>query len=180
MTDSWITRFCNAISNDVARPLVLALATVDAEGNPQVRHVVCRRFDDRDGSLWFTSDARSAKMAELERHPLAAAVCWLAESRQQFRFNGAVTICRDASKRTRLWESLKPETRATFTWPAPGGAFDAAASFAKTSDAAVPPDTFSVLVQRPTVVEHLDLTTHPHRRRRWRADDGWRCRELNP
>lgn len=179
MEDSWLTVFRSATPRDAARPLVVALATVDVEGSPQVRSVICRLIDD-DGSLWFTSDARSAKNAQLERHPLAAAVCWLAESRQQFRFNGPVTICRDESERKRLWESLKPETRVTFGWPAPGAPLDAAASFATTSDAAVPPADFSVLVLRPTAVEHLDLTKQPHRRRRWRADDGWRRRELNP
>ena len=179
-TDPWITLFRDAISNDVARPLVVALATVDADGNPHVRNVVCRKFDDRDGSLWFTSDARSAKNAQLAAHPVASAACWQAESRQQFRFSGPVSVCNDPAERQHIWATLKPETRATFAWPAPGTPVVPASTFASTSDDATPPPNFSVLVLRPAEVEHLDVTKHPHRRRRWRAANAWRREELNP
>ncbi|HEY2585890.1 MAG TPA: pyridoxamine 5'-phosphate oxidase family protein [Tepidisphaeraceae bacterium] len=173
-----------AAEREAGRPMILSLATVDDAGDPQVRSVVCRRVDDR-GMLWIASDARSVKHRQLAMHPRAAAVAWFPATREQFRFSfsGSVQILggsSESSDRVELWRSLAPETRATFFWPDPGGLRTAGDdAFAKTSDVADPPPSFELLVLHPTAVDHLVLTAHPHRRRRWTSEGQWALRELN-
>ena len=171
-----------AASSEAGRPMILALATVDEAGEPQVRSVVCRHIDD-DGELWITSDSRSAKHRELIRHPRAATVAWFPAAREQFRFNGPVEILDSFStrpERADIWQALSPETRATFLWPDPGRPRVEASAFVRSSDQVVPPASFEVLVLRPVTVEQLVLTKHPHQRRRWELNGAWSVRELNP
>lgn len=183
METPWLQPFRAAAERESGRPIILSLATVDEAGDPQVRSVVCRRVDD-GGVFWIASDARSTKHRQLATHPRAAAVAWFAETREQFRFSGSVQILgssSDSSERVDLWRTLSPETRATFFWPDPGEPRTAAGdAFPRTSDAAEPPPSFQLLMLRPNTVDHLALTSHPHRRRRWTWDGDWAVRELNP
>jgi PPOX class probable FMN-dependent enzyme len=176
MTDSWINLFRSAVEN--VSPIVLSLATADSYGDPSVRCVICRRITD-SGGLWFVSDSRSQKNAELLARPSAAAACWLAESRQQFRFRGPTRFITDEAGRKQTWGELSPTTRAMFFWPQPG-AERADATFISQSDEPIPPETFSLISLEPQTVEHLVLSVHPHRRRRWTLPTGWYCQELNP
>lgn len=177
----WLKPWRAAISAEAGRPAVLALATVDAAGDPQVRSVVCRRIDEF-GRIWITSDSRSAKHQEIQRHPRVAAVAWLPSSRVQFRFRASIETLDPADRqRIELWQTLSPETRATFFWLTPGEPRTAADdAFVRSSDAARPPESFEVLVLRPRMVELLDLNLHPHRRLRWSELEGWTAIELNP
>lgn len=183
MVIPWLESFRAAASSEAGRPIILALATVDAAGDPQVRSVVCRRVDD-DGRIWITSDARSAKHCELAEHPRAAAVVWFPVVREQFRFNGRVQILDSASgsyDREKLWRSLSPATRGSFFGPRPGESRAEIDAFTESSEAPDPPASFEVLVLDPERAEHLVLTTHPHQRRRWeRGPNGIRMFELNP
>ena len=166
-------------------PLIGTLATVDLWGSPRARSVVCREVG-YDGSAWFTSDARSEKNDHLSRMPRAEFVCWLPVSREQFRLFGHVELIStgqgNPAERLRHWRQLTDASRAMFHWPAPGGprVDDPAAFPAAIGAETDPPATFEVIVLRPTVVEHLRLSEHPHRRTRWRKEDGWRAAELNP
>jgi pyridoxamine 5'-phosphate oxidase len=179
----WLEPFRSAAAREAGRPIILALATVDEAGDPQVRSVVCRRVDDQ-GTLWIASDARSAKHHEIASHRRVAAVAWFPAPREQFRFSGLVQILdhsSDSPDRANLWQSLSPETRATFLWPAPGAPRTASDdAFARASDDAAPAPSFEIGVLRPDVTEHLVLSTHPHRRRRWTFEHQWRVQEINP
>ncbi len=128
----------------------------------------------------MTSDSRSAKIVELSANAHAAASCWLPETRQQFRLSGRVEICSTEAERNQLWADLRPETRTTFFWPELGLPKTAESPFLPTSDETHPPETFAVLVFRPVLVELLELTLHPHRRRRWNMLKSWVSEELNP
>jgi hypothetical protein len=141
--------------------------------------VICRRIGE-DGSLWFTSDSRSAKMSEIAAHRRAAVVCWLPDSREQYRFCGPVELVNDESLRQQFWDALTPETRAMFFWPEPGAPRSANSAFAPTANAPGPPGTFSLLSLRPVSVEHLMLSNYPHRRRRWTLATSWQREKLNP
>jgi pyridoxamine 5'-phosphate oxidase len=178
MTTPWLELFRTAIEK-MEGPILLSLATVDGNGDPQVRSVVCRRVD-ADGGLWITSDARSAKNAELAAHPRAAASCWVREAGLQFRFAGDVEFERDAERVGAIWGALKAETRATFLWPEPGVARAPDERFPKGGVPVVAPESFSVLVMRPVRVEMLDVRPVPHVRRRWVYESGWGVVELNP
>src|SRR5688572_29235163 len=104
-------------------PRVCTLATVDADGEPAARMVVCRALDEI-GALYFVSDARSEKNAHLRRLPVAAVIFWLPKRREQIRVRGAFVKILDSLNnspvRQRMWRELSPASRALFAWPPPG------------------------------------------------------------
>ena len=62
--------YADATDAAVVEPNAMVLATVDAAGRPQARHVLLRGLDDA-GFRFFTNRG-SAKAAELEAHPRSA------------------------------------------------------------------------------------------------------------
>ncbi len=166
------------------RPWVAVMATVDRDGLPHGRSVVCRRLED-DGTLWVATDARSAKNGHVRHTSYAELVFWFAARREQFRLSGPVqvlTITDDDPRRLALWRELSDATRAMFFWPPPGRPLEEEpGSFPEVVAADVePPEDFELLVIDPERVEHLDLKPHPHRRRRWHAEGRWEEEVLNP
>jgi pyridoxamine 5'-phosphate oxidase len=178
MTPPWLKPFRAAI-NTVNVPIILSLATVDRDGDPRVRSVVCRRVDD-DGGMWITSDARSAKNKELAAHPRVAASCWLMDAGLQFQFEGDGKVDRDLDHRAAVWASLKGKTRAPFFGPDPGAERAPADQFVGASDEEDPPESFSLIILHPSQVELLDVRPTPHVRRRWVYRSQWQMLELNP
>jgi pyridoxamine 5'-phosphate oxidase len=73
----------------------MALATVDPNGRPSVRMVVCRGFDVRAGWLAFYSDRPSRKGVALAAHPRAAVVFHWEALERQVRIEGPVTQAPD-------------------------------------------------------------------------------------
>src|SRR3954470_22541307 len=73
-------------------PLIATLATVDWQGRPRARSVVCRRIDEEDGSVWIASDARTEKNEHARESKLAELVIWLPQPREQFRLFGDVSV----------------------------------------------------------------------------------------
>ena len=63
-----------AASAHCAEPDAMVLATVDPDGNPTARMVICRGFDPKAGWLVFYTDRESAKGRALTARPRAAAV----------------------------------------------------------------------------------------------------------
>jgi pyridoxamine 5'-phosphate oxidase len=82
----WLAEAAAAEIND---PEAMALATVDADGLPDARMVLCKGADTR--GLVFYSNVESAKGRELEGQPKAAALFHWKSLRRQARFRGAVT-----------------------------------------------------------------------------------------
>jgi pyridoxamine 5'-phosphate oxidase len=87
----WLAEAAAAEIND---PEAMALATVDADGLPDARMVLCKGADAR--GLVFYSNVESAKGRELEGQPKAAALFYWTSLRRQARFRGAVTELTDA------------------------------------------------------------------------------------
>jgi pyridoxamine 5'-phosphate oxidase len=79
---------------DVPEPLAISIASVDADGAPNVRTVLMRFFDERGPG--FVTALTSAKGRELRAHPaVAAALTWPSMFRA-IRFRGtAVQVGRD-------------------------------------------------------------------------------------
>jgi pyridoxamine 5'-phosphate oxidase len=135
-------------------------------------------------ALDLLSDARSAKPAELAHQP-AVEICWLLpKARSQFRLRGhwqRLPAALDQQERQRHWQALTPSGRAVWGWPSPGEPLDPGAAFPKElPDDAPLPAWFLVLRIALERVELLELSGHPHRRRRWRLETGWREESLNP
>jgi pyridoxamine 5'-phosphate oxidase len=161
----------------------LQLATVASDGTPRVRTLVFRGWGGAS-QLDLLSDGRSAKAAELQAQS-AVELCWLLpRARCQFRLRGSVlTLPAEQlqSERQRHWQQLTPEGRALWGWPPPGQPLQRSAPF----PAALPPETplpEHLLLLRLDLqqVELLELGGQPHRRRRWRAANGWSEEALNP
>jgi PPOX class probable FMN-dependent enzyme len=171
------------------------LATVRPDGRPAVRTLVFRGFLGDSSDMVFTTDARSAKCAEIRRSP-EAEICWyFAGTREQFRLYGGVRLV-DASldehlhearvlheARRDTWRALSDETRASFAWPTPGEPRDPGFAFPTTPpDAETPLDSFALIVFWAREVDHLVLDGNPQHRWKYVADSSgrWSGQEVNP
>lgn len=76
-------------------PDAMALATADAEGNPSVRVVLCKRIDPA-GYLVFYTNRESRKGRELAQRPRAAVVMHWDRLERQVRIEGPVVESPDA------------------------------------------------------------------------------------
>jgi pyridoxamine 5'-phosphate oxidase len=81
--------FEQAKKTEINDPEAMALATVDADGLPDVRMVLLKGFDER-GFVFYSNEA-SQKGRELAANPKAAAVFHWKSLRRQVRLRGAVT-----------------------------------------------------------------------------------------
>ncbi|MDL9948656.1 pyridoxamine 5'-phosphate oxidase family protein [Gordonia sp. ABSL11-1] len=69
------------LPDDESPPPLMALATVGRDGYPRVRHVLLSEVDAT--AVYFHTDSRSSKVAELSGHPRAAiALAWPEVGRQ--------------------------------------------------------------------------------------------------
>jgi pyridoxamine 5'-phosphate oxidase len=121
--DAW---FAEARASEPNDSNAMALATVDAEGQPSVRMVLLKGHG-RDGFVFYTN-RESRKAGELVAVPRAALLFHWKSLRRQVRIEGAVTLATDAesdayfASRSRdsqlgAWasEQSRPlDTRATF------------------------------------------------------------------
>ena len=83
--ETWLKAADDAEPGD---PNAMALATVDADGLPDVRMVLLKGFD-RDGFVFYTN-TQSAKGRELTANPKAALLFHWKSLRRQVRIRGAV------------------------------------------------------------------------------------------
>jgi pyridoxamine 5'-phosphate oxidase len=88
---AWLAEATASEPND---PTAMALATVDAEGLPNVRMVLLKGADE-DGFVFYTN-TESTKGLELAANPKAALVFHWKSLRRQVRARGAVTRVNDA------------------------------------------------------------------------------------
>jgi len=167
----------------------LQLATVAADGTPRVRTLVFRGWGAAS-QLDLLTDGRSAKLAELQANRAVELAWLLPKARAQFRLRGQAQILPAApasAEHHHHWQALTPGGRALWGWPAPGAPFCEAEAFPAElpPESQVPPN-FVLLRIALQQVELLDLSAHPHRRRRWCAGDidgngnAWSESELNP
>jgi pyridoxamine 5'-phosphate oxidase len=82
-------------AKEINDPEAMTLATVDANGLPDARMVLCKHAD-RDGLVFFTN-IESAKGRELAATAKAAALFHWKSLRRQARFRGAVAMLDEAA-----------------------------------------------------------------------------------
>jgi pyridoxamine 5'-phosphate oxidase len=87
----WLAEATAAEPND---PNAMALATVDADGLPNVRMVLLKDFDER-GFVFFTN-FESVKGSEILAHPMAAACFHWKSLGRQVRLRGPVSVVESA------------------------------------------------------------------------------------
>ncbi|MFT2817678.1 pyridoxal 5'-phosphate synthase [Leifsonia sp. A12D58] len=77
-----------ALASQVAEPLAITLATVDADGAPNARTLIVKDIDDRGWA--FAGPRESAKGIELASHPAAALNFWWQPLVRAIRVRGPV------------------------------------------------------------------------------------------
>ena len=161
----------------------LQLASLAEDGTPRVRTLVFRCWSGAT-ALDLLTDRRSAKSGEVKgKAPLE--LCWvLPKARSQFRLRGhrlQLGSNEELQAQERHWLALTPRGRALWGWPAPGEPLQDKAPFPRElPDDAPRPEHFELLRVQLQRVELLELLGHPHRRRCWRAANGWQEERLNP
>lgn len=77
-------------------PTAMTLATVDEQGQPRARMVICRGYDADAGWLVFYTDRSSHKGRELARKPRASLVFYWEPLQRQVRIDGPVSDAPEA------------------------------------------------------------------------------------
>lgn len=89
-------------------PNSMVLATVDAQGRPSARVVLCKEIAAQQGFLLFYTNYQSRKGSELQANPRAAVVFHWDHLHRQVRAEGRVQPLADAENdayfRTRAWQ----------------------------------------------------------------------------
>jgi pyridoxamine 5'-phosphate oxidase len=88
----------------------MAVATVDPDGRPSARMLICRGFDDKAGWLVFYTDRDSRKGRALERFPRAAVVFHWDALERQVRVEGPVTAAPEEDS-DRYWNTRPVDAR---------------------------------------------------------------------
>ncbi|MEY2644664.1 MAG: hypothetical protein RLZZ611_1313 [Cyanobacteriota bacterium] len=161
----------------------LQLATLGRDGAPRVRTLVFRGWGG-PAQLDLLTDARSSKSSELQAEPRLE-LCWLLpKARAQFRLRGRRLVMapeEELAARQRHWLQLHPGARSLWGWPEPGAPLQTDAVFPSAlADGTPTPECFELVRIQLERVELLELTGHPHQRRRWHADQDWAEERLNP
>jgi pyridoxamine 5'-phosphate oxidase len=81
---------------DQPNPNSMTLATIDPDGAPSARVVLCRGLDPDAGYVQFYTNRRSRKGEALAAHPHAAVVMHWDHTERQVRISGPVTLAPDA------------------------------------------------------------------------------------
>jgi pyridoxamine 5'-phosphate oxidase len=89
-------------------PNAMVLATVDRQGSPSARVVLCKEIAAQQGYILFYTNYRSRKGSELAANPRAAVVLHWDHLHRQVRAEGQVELLsaaeNDAYFRTRAWQ----------------------------------------------------------------------------
>ena len=110
LLDAWIAEALKEIRNATA----MALATVEPDGRPSARMVICRGFDAKAGWLVFYTDRESRKGRALATQPYASCVFHWDAFERQARIDGPVTFAPDADSDA-YWNTRPPDARVAAT-----------------------------------------------------------------
>lgn len=106
LVEAWLAEAQQSIRNATS----MTLATVDPDGRPSARMVICRGFDAKAGWFVFYTDRDSRKGRALDAHPRAALVFHWDAFERQIRIEGPVTPAPDGDSDT-YWSTRPPEAR---------------------------------------------------------------------
>ena len=146
----------------------VSLATVAADVQPRVRTLVLRAFDAEARTLDLHTDARSGKVAEVQRHPRVALHAWNASCSEQIRVQGTMALHTGDEVARRAWSGLRPSTRETYrVTAAPGSVIGDPAEAVAGLDDESAFGVFMVLRLHIGEMEYLLIDQSGHRRARF-------------
>jgi len=105
-----VARWIEEAGPVVKSATAMALATVDADGRPTARMVICRGYDAIEGWFVFYTDRESAKGQALGKNPRAALVFHWDVLERQIRVEGPVTDAPEADS-DRYWNTRPLDAR---------------------------------------------------------------------
>jgi pyridoxamine 5'-phosphate oxidase len=171
-------------------PVFGAMGSVDRLGRARVRYVVLRDVDASAATITVTTDARSAKIADVQQQPVGEITFWLPDIRVQLRLLCRWKIIKSDSRnpteiamRMAAWTRLSPATQKTFFQPTPGkkcGSTNRQRPLTPV-DLSEPPASFAALIGTVGAIDALDLSTNPHTRIQYRRTHRrWSSQRINP
>ena len=195
MLAPWRSPLSSAIHRNRSKPYsrYFQLATVTPEGYPANRTVVFRGFMDLESyynALKIITDARSAKIEEIDHQPVAE-ICWyFTKTREQFRITGNLQLITTTETEPELlqarkmtWRDLSDSARSQFAWPTPAQPVaDKSAFDVDPPDASIPLDNFCLLLLIPQKIDRLQLKGDPQQRCLYTLEDdgSWSTKLINP
>ncbi|RVU43421.1 pyridoxamine 5'-phosphate oxidase family protein [Rubrivivax rivuli] len=147
------------------------LATVDEDGQAaDARTVVLREVDAAASTLVLFSDARAAKLAQLQAHPVGTLVFWSKRLGWQLRLRVRLQAQTEGLAVSSRWARLKlsPAAQDYLSPLAPGAALDAPAAPSR-APGAVERGHFALLLAQVQSTDWLELHRDGHRRARFDA-----------
>lgn len=145
------------------------LATTGQDGTPQARSVVLRGLDAATRQLRLHTDARAAKVAELQAEPRATLMFYDAGAQLQLRLSGPVTLHRGDAVADAAWAASRDFSRMCYAIdPAPGQPITEPPPAPLDAEAGRP--HFCVVILHPSRLESLHLAASGHRRARFDWD----------
>ncbi len=147
------------------------LATV-GPGAPGLRTVVLRRFLKSERQVEFHTDARSPKLGALRANPMVSLHGWDASRRVQLRLQGRANVL-GGSESLKIWQSLPPQTQATYAVALPPGTpIPSPEAASRTLPLAEAVAAFRVVRVELDELEWLHLAPGQHLRARFRWANG--------
>ena len=106
LVDAWLAQARQTMRNATS----MTLATVDPDGRPSARMVICRGFDAAAGWFVFYTDRDSPKGRALQANPRAALVFHWDALERQIRIEGPVTAAPEEDS-DRYWNTRPLDAR---------------------------------------------------------------------
>ncbi len=110
LAEAWST-LSLAVTNRKCAMHTPVVATIGLDGKPRARVVVLRRVEPTRREVYFHTDRRSPKFAELSRDARVQVVLYEPESRIQIRLDGAAQLHTDDAIADEQWERSHPNSR---------------------------------------------------------------------
>ena len=86
---------------------IIALATIDFAGFPQLRYVVNREFDETQRMIRFHTDIRSPKIEQLRSQPAVQIATYDPAAKMQLRFSGYAQIHHNDDIALSAWQKSR-------------------------------------------------------------------------
>jgi hypothetical protein len=144
----------------------MALATIEGD-TAQARSVVLREVDAAARELLFYTDARSAKVAQMRRHPQGTLLCWSSRISWQLRLKVRMEVETAGLKVSSRWARLKLTPAAQdYLSPLPPGSPVAARYEPERASRS----HFAVVTAQVLSTDWLELHADGHRRAQFNAE----------